>query len=73
MTWDEHYRTPFGPLLDGVTFVSNTDPAELLAAVSEKTAAIIVEPLQGEGGVRPLEPGDGRGDQGGVRDAAARC
>ena len=29
MTWDEHYRTPFGPLLDGVTFVSNSDPSEL--------------------------------------------
>jgi acetylornithine aminotransferase/acetylornithine/N-succinyldiaminopimelate aminotransferase len=53
-TWDEHYRTPFAPLLDGVTFVSNTDPSELAAAVSEKTAAIIVEPLQGEGGVHPF-------------------
>ena len=55
-TWDEHYRTPFAPLLDGVTFVSNSDPSELAAAVSEKTAAIIVEPLQGEGGVRPVPP-----------------
>jgi acetylornithine/N-succinyldiaminopimelate aminotransferase len=54
VTWDEHYRVPFGPLLDGVTFVSNTNPAGLLEAVSERTAAIIVEPLQGEGGVRPL-------------------
>src|SRR5829696_2704160 len=33
VTWDDHYRTPFGPLLDGVTFVSNSNPAELLAAV----------------------------------------
>ena len=54
LTWDDHYRAPFGPLLEGVKFVSNTDPGALLAAVSEKTAAIIVEPLQGEGGVRPL-------------------
>jgi predicted acetylornithine/succinylornithine family transaminase len=53
-TWDAHYRTPFGPLLEGVTFVSSSDPAQLAAAVSEKTAAIIVEPLQGEGGVRPI-------------------
>jgi acetylornithine/N-succinyldiaminopimelate aminotransferase len=53
-TWDEHYRTPFGPLLEGVSFVSNSDPSELAAAVSDKTAAIIVEPLQGEGGVRPF-------------------
>jgi acetylornithine/N-succinyldiaminopimelate aminotransferase len=55
-TWDEHYRTPFAPLLDGVTFVSNSDPSALAAAVSDRTAAIIVEPLQGEGGVRPLKP-----------------
>jgi acetylornithine/N-succinyldiaminopimelate aminotransferase len=39
-----------------VTFVSNSDPSELEAAVSDRTAAIIVEPLQGEGGVRPLRP-----------------
>ena len=54
LTWDDHYRAPFSPLLEGVTFVSNTDPAALLSAVSGETAAIIVEPLQGEGGVRPL-------------------
>jgi predicted acetylornithine/succinylornithine family transaminase len=54
VTWDEHYRTPFGPLLDGVTFVSSSDPAALLRAVSTDTAAIIVEPFQGEGGVRPI-------------------
>jgi acetylornithine/N-succinyldiaminopimelate aminotransferase len=53
-TWDEHYRAPFGPLLEGVSFVSNSDPSELMAAVSDQTAAIIVEPLQGEGGVRPF-------------------
>src|SRR5436853_2471807 len=53
VTSDEHYRAPFEPLVPGVKFVSNTDPAALLAAVSNKTAAIIVEPVQGEGGVRP--------------------
>lgn len=56
MTWDEHYRTPFGPLVPEVRFVSNDDPADLLAAVSDQTAAIIAEPIQGEGGVRPLPP-----------------
>ena len=56
VTWDDHYRAPFSPLLEGVTFVSNADPAALLAAVSDRTAAVIVEPLQGEGGVRPLDP-----------------
>ena len=56
VTSDEHYRAPFEPLLPGVTFVPVNDPAALLAAVSSKTAAIIVEPVQGEGGVRPLTP-----------------
>ena len=56
VTSDEHYRAPFEPLLPGVKFVPVNDPAALLAAVSSKTAAIIVEPVQGEGGVRPLTP-----------------
>jgi len=56
VTSDEHYRAPFEPLLPGVRFVPVNDPARLLAAVSSKTAAIIAEPVQGEGGVRPLTP-----------------
>jgi acetylornithine/succinyldiaminopimelate/putrescine aminotransferase len=56
VTSDEHYRQPFEPLLAGVKFVPVNDPAALLAAVSSKTAAIIAEPVQGEGGVRPLTP-----------------
>jgi acetylornithine/succinyldiaminopimelate/putrescine aminotransferase len=39
-----------------VTFVSPSDPAALDTAVTESTAAIIAEPIQGEGGVRPLTP-----------------
>jgi len=54
VTADEHYRQPFEPLLGGVTWVPNDDPARLIAAASKDTAAIIVEPIQGEGGVRPL-------------------
>jgi predicted acetylornithine/succinylornithine family transaminase len=54
VTWDEHYRAPFGPLLADVQFVPADRPEALRAAVSDRTAAIIVEPLQGEGGVRPL-------------------
>ena len=54
VTWDDHYRAPFAPLLPGVQFVSPNDPDALLAAVSESTGAIILEPLQGEGGVRPF-------------------
>jgi acetylornithine aminotransferase/acetylornithine/N-succinyldiaminopimelate aminotransferase len=53
-TWDDHYRAPFQPLVPGVTFVSPDDPSTLDAAVDAETAAIIVEPIQGEGGVRPI-------------------
>ncbi len=54
VTWDDHYRAPFAPLLAGVQFVSRDDPDALLAAVTESTGAVILEPLQGEGGVRPF-------------------
>jgi acetylornithine/N-succinyldiaminopimelate aminotransferase len=54
VTYDEHYRAPFAPLLPNIRFTPVNDPAKLRAAVSEKTAAIILEPIQGEGGVRPL-------------------
>jgi acetylornithine/N-succinyldiaminopimelate aminotransferase len=54
VTWDEHYRAPFVPLVPDVTFVPADDPAALSAAVTSRTAAVIVEPIQGEGGVRPL-------------------
>ena len=53
-TWDEHYRAPFAPLVPDVTFVSPDDPDALRRAVTSSTAAVIVEPIQGEGGVRPL-------------------
>ena len=54
VTANPHSRDPFGPLIPGVTFVSPDDPAALRAAVTDDTAAIVAEPLQGEGGVRPL-------------------
>ena len=54
VTWDEHYRGPFQPLLADVVWVPADDPAALRAAVNDGTAAIIIEPIQGEGGVRPL-------------------
>ena len=53
-TWVEHYRTPFMPLVPNVRFVPVNNPAALREAVTAKTAAIILEPIQGEGGVRPL-------------------
>ena len=56
VTSDLHYREPFEPLVPTVTFVKTNDPASLLNAVSASTAAIIAEPILGEGGVRPLTP-----------------
>ena len=52
VTWDEHYRAPFEPLLPGVTFVDATTPPRSSPPSTTTTAAIIVEPIQGEGGVR---------------------
>jgi predicted acetylornithine/succinylornithine family transaminase len=54
VTWDEHYRTPFAPLVPGVTFADTNDPDAIASLVTASTAAVIVEPIQGEGGVRPV-------------------
>jgi predicted acetylornithine/succinylornithine family transaminase len=54
VTWDPHYRDPFQPLVPGVTFVDPKDTAAITAAITADTAAVIVEPIQGEGGVRPI-------------------
>jgi len=54
VTSDEHYRAPFAPLVPGVTFVPVNDAAALAAAVNASTAAVIVEPIIGEGGIKPL-------------------
>jgi acetylornithine/succinyldiaminopimelate/putrescine aminotransferase len=51
VTADPHYREPFGPMLS-VAFVDPSDPDSLEEAVTNETAAIILEPIQGEGGVR---------------------
>ncbi|MEJ1998635.1 MAG: aspartate aminotransferase family protein [Maritimibacter sp.] len=44
----------FGPLLPGFVHVEFGDHDALHAAVSDKTAAILIEPIQGEGGIRPV-------------------
>jgi acetylornithine/LysW-gamma-L-lysine aminotransferase len=50
LTWEPKYRTPFAPLLE-VTHVPFNNLAKLDAAVSDETAVVVVEPVQGEGGV----------------------
>ncbi|MFB6127296.1 MAG: aspartate aminotransferase family protein [Halolamina sp.] len=53
MTWKDKYKEGFGPLPGPVEFVPYDDPAELAAAVDEETAAVFLEPIQGEGGINP--------------------
>jgi acetylornithine/LysW-gamma-L-lysine aminotransferase len=52
-TWDKKYREPFEPLLSGFRHIPYNDVAALDAAVTDQTAAVILEIVQGEGGVRP--------------------
>jgi predicted acetylornithine/succinylornithine family transaminase len=54
VTGQPKYRQDFEPLLPGVRFVPVNDPAALEAAFSPRTAGIIVELIQGEGGIYPL-------------------
>ena len=73
VTWDEHYRGPFAPLIPGVSFAPTSDPAALDTLVDDQTAAIIVEPIQGEGGVRPISAGAGGSDLARVRSDGRAC
>jgi putrescine aminotransferase len=52
VTWREHYRKPFEPLLPDVHFIPFNDLDAAREAIDDRTAAIIIEPVQGEGGVR---------------------
>lgn len=55
VTGNEHYRTPFEPLIGGVKFADYNDLESVKALVTEKTCAIILEPVQGEGGIYPAD------------------
>ncbi|MDP9362439.1 MAG: acetylornithine/succinylornithine family transaminase [Acidobacteriota bacterium] len=54
LTGHDAYRTPFEPLVPGVTFIEPNDVAALETVVSETTCAIFLEPVMGEAGVIPL-------------------
>jgi predicted acetylornithine/succinylornithine family transaminase len=54
VTGQPKYRVDFEPLLPGVKFVPPNDVAALEAAFTERTAGIILEMIQGEGGIQPL-------------------
>ena len=53
-TYKAKYREPFGPVVPGVEFVKFNDLADLRARFSNEVCAILLEAIQGEGGVRPL-------------------
>jgi predicted acetylornithine/succinylornithine family transaminase len=54
LTGQPQYRADFEPLLPGVKHIHICDEAALEAAVTERTAGIVVETIQGEGGIYPI-------------------
>ena len=55
-TWNKKYRTPFEPLVPGFRHVPFNKPAALTQAVDDHTAAVLLEVVQGEGGIHPAQP-----------------
>lgn len=53
-TGQEKYQAPFRPLVPGIRFAEANNPDSLSSTVDDNCCAIILEPIQGEGGVRPL-------------------
>ena len=53
VTGNAHYREPFEPLIGGVKFADFNDLESVKAQITDKTCAIILEPVQGEGGIYP--------------------
>jgi acetylornithine/N-succinyldiaminopimelate aminotransferase len=56
LTGQPKYRKDFDPMLEGVRFVPRNDVAALRGAVDEKVCAIVLEPIQGEGGIQESSP-----------------
>lgn len=56
VTGNAHYREPFEPLIGGVKFADFNDIESVKAQIKDKTCAIIMEPVQGEGGIYPANP-----------------
>ena len=55
LTGNPAYQEAFGPLIEGVRYVDLNDIESVKSLINERTAAIIVEPVQGEGGVYPCD------------------
>jgi LysW-gamma-L-lysine/LysW-L-ornithine aminotransferase len=56
-TWEKAYREPFLPLIADVTHVPYNNIDRLREALNDNTAAVLIEVVQGEGGVHPAESG----------------
>jgi len=56
MTWNKDYREPFAGWTPPVRHISYNDLASAEAAIDETVCAVVVEPVQGEGGVYPADP-----------------
>ncbi|WP_253737623.1 aspartate aminotransferase family protein [Halohasta salina] len=52
-TWKDKYKQPYEPLMGDVEFVPYGDTEAMAEAVDDETAAVIIEPVQGEGGINP--------------------
>ncbi|MGI6007773.1 MAG: aspartate aminotransferase family protein [Ruminococcus sp.] len=57
VTGNAHYREPFEPLMGGVKFARFNDLESVKRLITDKTCAIILETVQGEGGIYPADPG----------------
>lgn len=55
VTGNSHYQEPFKPLIGGIKFADFNDLDSVKAQITEKTCAIILETVQGEGGIYPAE------------------
>jgi LysW-gamma-L-lysine/LysW-L-ornithine aminotransferase len=55
LTWEKKYREPFEPLRYEADFTTYNDIESLDKAVTEETAAVWLEPVQGEGGIHPAD------------------
>ena len=56
VTGNTHYQDPFRPLIGGIRFADFNDLESVKAQITEKTCAIILETVQGEGGIYPADP-----------------
>lgn len=68
-TGQEKYRKPFEPLVPGFGFIQFNDVADLTAKLNDDVCAVIVETIQGEGGIRPLS----ESFYAAARDLTRRC